>query len=596
MPSPSFRSLQMQSLTDVVERILKEYLHVDYQPGDKGPTVTCPWHDDKTPSAQIFIDDREAKFHCFACTNRRNVDFHTYVGRVKKIDSSNAAREIERLFGYETSGIINADLIEKYHEHIWTSTDALDQLDRRAVSKDIIRRYRIGYNAGRITIPVTNRFGLYVNIRRYKPGAPVAQKMRNQKGCGKKPRLFPLDQLEYDTVVLCGGELKALVAANELNEHDIGAVSTTVGESDWYAEFNEYFRDKTVYVCYDIDETGRRAAEKICNTLSTVAKWVGMVQLPLDPDLFPGGDINDYVASGSDLLSVVKETERWVPSYNKQQKDTEIYKVALSQAVNARYSGKRISVKANVTAVHESPFAIPRTVSVVCDRSQTCCGMCDISMEQGNPLREIDAESIEVLEMIDTPRDKQAACLKRALNIPKQCKVVQFEPLEFHHIEEVRVSPQLSLDNDDGERAMLPAIFVGDGVFLNDTYECEARVYPHPKTQTSTILVSRFTPTEDALSKYRCTQPEKLEIFRPTDWTPVSIERKLNEIYSDFEANVTNIFYRRDIHIVCDLVYHSMLNVTLRGKKEKGWERKKEKGWGWGKGKEREKETEEKEV
>lgn len=562
----------MHSLRDVVERILKEYLQVDYQPGDKGPTVRCPWHDDKTPSAQIFIDEKTAKFCCYACIDRKNIDFETYIGRIKKIDVLAARREIERLYGYETSGILDVDIIEKYHTAVWTSTEALDQLERRAVTKDIIRKYRIGYNAGRITIPVPNRFGLYVNVRRYLPGAPGKLKMKNQKGCGKKPRLYPFSQLDYDTIVLCGGELKALVAAEELNQHGIGAISTTVGETDWYSEFNEYFRDKRVYVCYDIDTAGQKAAEKICNTLSTVASWVGNIVLPLDIDDYPTGDINDYVAAiGGKLHPLVEATQRWIPSFNKTERDNEIYKVSISDSVHARYSGKRVAVKACVSAIHESPFAVPRTVSVVCDRDQNCCGACEISFEQGNPIRELSSESIEMLELIDTPRDKHANCLKTALNIPRRCRSVQFEPLEFYHAEECRVSPQLSLDGDTQQREMLPAIFIGDDVVLNETYDAEARVYPHPKTQASTILVSNFTATEDALTKYKCPRPQELEIFRPKSWEPDDIERKLHDIYTDLEANVTNIWYRRDIHFVVDLVYHSLLNVNIRGKTEKGW-------------------------
>jgi len=114
---------------------------------------------------------------------------------------------------------------------------------------------------------------------------------------------------------------------------------------------------------------------------------------------------------------------------------------------------------------------------------------------------------------------------------------------------------------------------VGHGLQANEPYKFTGRMYPHPKTQQSVLLLSQYSPTQDALSTYKPTEPEleELHIFQPVKWDVQSIEDKLREIYDDFEANVTRIFQRRDLHLVVDLVYHSALLFYFDKRLVKGW-------------------------
>lgn len=62
-----------------------------------------------------------------------------------------------------------------------------------------------------------------------------------------------------------------------------------------------------------------------------------------------------------------------------------------------------------------------------------------------------------------------------------------------------------------------------------------------------------------------------MSVFWPDEWSVDGLERLLGGIYSDFEANVTRIFQRHDLHLSVDLVYHSPLLLEFDGKTIKGW-------------------------
>ena len=118
---------------------------------------------------------------------------------------------------------------------------------------------------------------------------------------------------------------------------------------------------------------------------------------------------------------------------------------------------------------------------------------------------------------------------------------------------------------------MQPAICIGEGLELNESYQLTGRVYPHPKTQQSTLLISKYEPAVDALSTYKCENLEELKAFQPDEWTVGGIRKKLNNVYEDFEANVTRIYQRRALHLAVDLAYHSPLFLSFDGRSVKGW-------------------------
>ena len=527
----------------------------------------CPFHDDNSPSCHINVEKRVFKCQTAGCGKAG--DFISFLARALRTGRKVVMVDLAKRYDIDTSKIVNPEVVERYHTRIKKAGPLLKELRDRGVGDKLIRRYRLGENEGRITIPIKNEAGDFVNIRKYLPGAPGAEKMRNLRGHGKI-RLFPIDQLKYDELLICGGEMKAIVAAEQLNPHGIGCVTATAGEGNWDQSLNSHFIGKKVWVCYDVDEEGQKSAYGLCATLSHHTRWVGNVLLPLNVDKYPHGDINDFVAGeNGSLKRELNKAEQWEAKQQLELEDTEPTPMSISEASHARNAKERFEVKAVVSAIDVAPYTIPKVVKPCCEKDQKMCGLCPIAAN--DQPRVIHPESAAILEMVSRSKGAQREALMQGIGIPMNCPTVTFEADEFYNVEDVRLSPQLEITNRASDRVMQPAVAISDGLELNETYKMIGRMHPHPMTQQATLMISGYETSQDALSSYVPTDLEELEIFQPREWTKEGIQEKLKDIYGDLSANVTRIFERDEIHLIIDLAYHSPLFIRFDGKDVKGW-------------------------
>jgi hypothetical protein len=367
--------------------------------------------------------------------------------------------------------------------------------------------------------------------------------------------------------MITGGEIKAIAAAKVLNPHGIGVISSTGGEGNWHHRFTPFIANKRVYICFDIDKAGQVASQQVAKLVSPFTSWCGIVELSLDEEQFPKGDVNDFLYEGGDLVAEINATSQYVEQTIETQYDgVESEDVNLTQAFQADNVAKPIRVPAQVSAVGQAPYSVPCEVKVECDRSQKMCGAClQVYANQSDHVYKIQHASPAILGMVGSPQDSQRKILKEELKIPETCKVCTFETQKFVSVEEVRLSPKIDLKSTSNDREMLPALCVGESVELNQNYDLKGRMFPHPKNATSTLVLNEYEISEDALSTYKPKDLDDLTIFQgdPKD--------KLPEIYKDFEANVTHIYERRDLHLAVDLAYHSVLWMPWNGKTIKGW-------------------------
>lgn len=538
--------------------------------------VKCPFHDDQTPSCSVNV--RKNVFKCYACGS--DGDLVTFLAKVLKTTRRVMWEDLSSRYALEDVKIIDASAVERWHEAVWSAKPLLKELYARGVTDEVIRARRLGYDGSRITIPVYNEAGLVVNVRRYLPGAPGKDKMRNKRGHGRG-RLYPIEQLKYQTVVLCGGEIKAAVTAHYLNPNNIGAIASTIGEGNWEPEFNKSFAGKRVYVCYDVDETGKRGADSICARLKKDVSWIGRIDLPLDADKYPHGDVNDYFGqenkTAKDFLALIAATDEWQQSVQFNEFDGgEITDLHVSQASNAAYTGKRIRVNGNIAAMDTAPYVIPKRVRITCDRNQDGCSLCPVfagtADDRGSVILDLHPESPAILEMVAAPRAAQREALISGLHLPS-CKSAEFAATEYYNVEDVRLSPQLEISSRAAEEVMQPALCIGNNLEMNECYTLTGRMYPHPKNQQAVLLVSESQTSKDALSSYSPSDAalRELQAFQPTGNTLDAIREKLDAIYADMSANVTHIFERQPLHFVVDLTYHSVLLFNFDGKLTKGW-------------------------
>ncbi len=546
---------------------------------DQELKLCCPACKEKNPSCSLNVEKNVWKCHAAGCG--KSGDIVTFLAHALKSTRIVILQDLTKRYELKLTPFVDRKLIEKYHDAIWNAIPFLKELRNRGLSDDCIRKYRLGFHTGRVTIPIFDESGHVINVRRYLPGAPSNEKMKSLKGHGRI-NLYPTGQLIYNTVIICGGEIKALAVAERLNEKDIGAVSTTGGEGSWKPEFSRLFKGKEVFICFDVDEAGQTATDAIAARVFNEAISVKTIELPLDTKTYPKGDVNDYFgcenATPDDFLALMESAKEWKPRDLIEISSLEqAHELALADCTKAEYSGRRITVKGIISTLDTTPYIIPKRVRCDCDRNQDFCSLCPVLPmipKPGDRFVEmtLNKESPAILEMVNAGKAAQKDALRQGLRIPP-CKSIEFKTLDYYNVEDVRISPQLDITTQSSEQRLLPAYVMSHGLEMNVTYQFTGRAYPHPRTQQAVLLLSEAKPTEDALSKYRPSGENLIELrkLQPNEWTLESLNEKLDDIYSDLEANVTRIFKRRDLHIAIDLAFHSVLLLKFDSRLEKGW-------------------------
>lgn len=569
-------------VTDVLE-----YYGINTSNADNGHlTVLCPFHEDNNPSGKINLTN--GQYVCWACN--RHTTILVYIAKKLSKPVETVYREVAQLDSTPSKYFAEDPAnIEIWHVKLFEMPELLKALHDRCVNDDSISKYRLGAfkpgdDVAEIRIPLRDKHSNVIGVKAYRPGQKTKKYYWPRLNSYIKNKdivtqlLFPADQLSYHTILICGGEIKAIAAAQALNGHDIGAISGTGSETIAFSPAQlAAFHGKFVYVCYDIDEAGRVRAEQLCRMLTTYAGAIHLVKLPLDELKHPHGDVNDFLAEGGNLLELIKATPPWVNEPLDLNKikgidpNEEPLRISLDKAVAASMAKRKISVEVVVSSMDTSPYSIPKEVQVTCDRNHNYCAVCLMHQSYTNTVNtvKVSSESVELMEMVGKELNKQESILKRAFGIPQRCNYVSFLPQSFYHVEDVRVSQHLDITSRTNERSMQAAYCIGETrLELNEGYSLTGRMYPHPATQQATLLITEVAPMQDALSTYTPSNLEPLKVFQPSEWTVAGITAKLQEIYDDLSYNVTKIYGRHDMHLLYDLSFHSIL---LLPDKLKGW-------------------------
>lgn len=230
---------------------------------DISQNVLCPFHDDnKTRSLHV---SPSGKGYCHGCGHKIR-DVIDLVSQMEGCERNEAKRI---LYADITKAIPDSE-VEAYVRNLWKNNRALKWLrTERNLLDSTIRDYKIGYEprAKRITIPIYDQFGCCVNIRRMGWLKNQKQKALNVKGRGEV-RLYPeRDVVLNRKLVLVEGEWDCLVA----KQFGLPAVTWTGGANSWNKKYENMFKDKIVWICYDGDKAGEDGAELANEELFRIA-------------------------------------------------------------------------------------------------------------------------------------------------------------------------------------------------------------------------------------------------------------------------------------------------------------------------------------
>ena len=255
------------------------------QTGPNQINVICKFHEETTPSLSINLGT--GQYFCQSCSAKGN--FLTWCKELN-IDMKQLA--IENGIETDEKGI-DPQEVEEAHEKLMNTAVALKWFkDKRGITKTTLKKYKIGMKENQSYIPIYDVEKKIVNIRKYNPNPPKDRpKMTSyQKGYGSA-RLYPFENLYKKEIIICEGEMDAIL----LNQLGFFAVTGTAGVNSFPDEWAKYFSGKYVVICFDIDEIGRIAAEKVSKILKKFTSTIKVIRVPLDEKEYPHGDITDYI-------------------------------------------------------------------------------------------------------------------------------------------------------------------------------------------------------------------------------------------------------------------------------------------------------------
>lgn len=534
----------------------------------------CPFHDDTTPSCQVNIDKQV--FICPSCPNGMKGDLIDLAAGRMGVKRSTIMEHIEQLTGTPEAPI-DASLVISWHNVLLGNKSTLDMLsDRKGINARTVQDFMLGWDPKleRITIPIRDSSGILQNVRKWSP-TDRKKKVINLKGRGER-RLFPIGTLTSDTVIIAEGEFKALL----LIQLGYPGIAPTGGARAWNPSWNRLFKDKIVYLMYDIDDAGTSGAQRVARNLYGIAKSVRIVKLPIDIKAFPTGDITDFIVKmemgKSDVQNAIDAAVEWTPAPLQvgMCDEGEVIPLHLAQTSEAKFYHKLVSFDSVVSAKDTAPFIIPKTCVIQCTKDRDYCAICPVhnAAETEDPKLEITNTHPAILKLVDVPSDKLAQALKSIAGVPSRCEVCRFNIETTQNVEELRLIPSVKIRIDDKHpHVVRRAFYVGHGLDSNATYSFTARVVPEPKSQYATLLAYKAEASLDSLANFKLEDPARFTIFRPEAWTMAGLVQRMDQLYSDLEANVTRIYRRRDLHLLYDLVYHSLLYLPFQGRQIRGW-------------------------
>ena len=191
--------------------------------------ISNPFRRDSNPSLHINLDT--GQFNDFGSDFRGDA-FALYM-EMHDADYAGARKAVEEYLAGKTPAVAPIDeaLIEDWHQELMSNIPVRAYLVKdRGISVPTLKRYKIGWDGERYTIPIANKFGIYVNVRRYSNNAEGRMKMLPFKEGYGANKLFPIEVLfANDTVILHEGEWDTLLQLSK----GFPALTNTAGAGSW---------------------------------------------------------------------------------------------------------------------------------------------------------------------------------------------------------------------------------------------------------------------------------------------------------------------------------------------------------------------------
>ena len=513
----------------------------------------CPFHSDK--DASFTVNEDTGEWYCHGCQmGGKEIQFLEEYFDIDKKVAEYAYSQFDKngLFPFPTE-----EQIEAYHQKLLSKTSEMNSLYDFGISEEVIKKYKLGLEDLRITIPIKGKTGHWVNIRKYlpphrrDPGSSVA-KMMQIRGLGSK-RYFPYDAFNNDReeIFIVEGEKDCLSAISQ----GLNAV-TCVSGSNIPTQELYLFQDKIVYIMVDTDATGTRTAKQYIQLLKPVAKEIHWIQLPKK-------DFTEYWMHYKNID--VKEYEVRVanPLDSKENEDVTQLSLGKSEYVENLNSWIRLE---NMSVVGTDPktFTVPKKLKVVC-RDLHCNKPCTVGMNKA-PI-DIDVDPRQLLQFVDSSDLAQDAYLRKMFG----CKSIVSEPAEYTNVQKILFQETASfvdgLEEASFEHRYGIYLYEEGRLLPTSRYNFEACRVTDPRSQQNFYVIRNAQPVQEGLADGDNVDVAYFQAIANSCDTLAQLAQK----HYDMWLPAVGIEGRPDLFAAIVLTYLSVTEISWKGGNLKGW-------------------------
>ena len=528
---------------------------------------------DANPSMSVHIASH--KYHCFAC-GAGGSDILSLLGHTFKRKRTSLLEFLcHRLF----HSVVPESAIDDYHNRLITSEAATEHLDHLVKHRGIVRRvidtFRVGVDeSGRITIPIDGPFGLVCDLRRWdalrKDTRPKAPKFLPYAETGYGDRshgsIWPLNVLATnDSLLLCEGEGDTLRSLSA----NVAAV-TFIGGTGVFANnptLSKAFCAKSLSICLDNDEAGKKATTSILeNIKSTDVARYRIISFPTRYK-----DLTEWLHdAGDDALTKALETTAWLDPKDSHAKNVEI-QIPLSNIVSPEAVRTNITFIGQVASVAMQPSLVPKKFRVTCAGDQgESCHTCPNNKRGLNGLYDVLLEDDTYVDCLEQTDLFVLRRLARHAGIPKVCcRCINI--VETHPALEAKLIPGAHRPGRDvtTEHVTRDVIYAGHYLMAGQTSKFKGYTRPHPKTQKAITIITEMASGVRAWDGFEI--PDYLASELRFVYHNKHPYDALYWSADQLGAYYTRVAGRALLHVVSDIVFHSLLEIPVGGKLHNGF-------------------------
>ncbi len=513
----------------------------------------CPMHNDTNASFTVNMSTDE--WYCHGCgKGGRYVEFIENYYDVGRDVAVVAVKQWEQR---KTLPFPTEDYVEACIRKLQEKPAEIKALHDFGISDEIIKKYKLGYDDTRITIPIYSRTNKLINVRKYLPphrriDGSTNAKVIGIRGCNES-RFFPYDSFapENDVIYVVEGEKDCLVALSQ----GLNCVTGT-GGSNMPVHEESLFTGKKVYLMIDNDPAGARLTAHYVNALRGVASQLKIIKLPVK-------DFTEYWMEYHNTEFGPYTEDPIIQKKELQDISDEAITLSKSEFVENLNSWMTLENMC-VIGVDPKTYTIPNKLKVRC-MNANCTRPCKIGTMK--TAEEIDVDPRQLLQFVNNSDATQDAYLKKMFS----CKSIGSEPASYVNVQVLMFQESASFKDGMEDASYEPRY----GIYL---YE-ESRLIPtvkynftacrvtDPRSQQNYYVIKQAEAIQSAVGE--CSQ-ETIDYFKACAEKCSNVNELIDFHYRKWESAV-GIEGRPDLFGAVLLTYASVTEIPWKGGIIKGW-------------------------